>query len=693
MKRKAKHGPKLPATLAEKVGAKQPRHTKRKTLNASKAPASQPPKSQPPKSSREEEEAVQRKLLGKLGNTFNAGSDNLMDLAPARIDTTASSDDDDDDDGGAAFGESDSNDRLHKDRHGSALASQSSEKMQHQVESDPDASQLERELAQRSKSTKRTSSDGINAIQRIVKRCINTLGSSNIDVIVSRLTSAMQESGTEDVISCLCNEVPRCLSAGPRQGSNFIASLGTALACVASVSGDASAAARLLSCVTCTLHSARHHSDSASSYNCVCLLAVLFEAGLLGSWLIWDIADSFANELSETDVAQLLLLVRACGPTLREHDPSGFKAFLERHSYRIGELKAAGSLPTRARLLLDLLIDIKNNKWRGRGSGNSVPSLSQSHKKLVSRLSVHSSVGADISTARLDRLLNHSPDMRSHNDRVEGNQGHRCWWEMQLESSTDSTANDFHEITGREDYPSTEKLMRHAIGARDEHEELLDSLAEQQRLNAGSRREVFKAVANAEDYAHAAEGLQKLRLGKAGEAEAVRVIIELCAQEAKYNKFYELLLSHLATTHRPKATRRSITSAFCDQWRSLKSESSNRRAMHTGRLCGALIGRRSVRVSALKSAKLADPSLPKHADLHFKELVRTMLKRSGSEQSASIIGQHASSSENLRRDLSAFVSARILTSQPADNPLPERHTVARKAKALLQGLEIGLQAS
>lgn len=620
-------------------------------------------------SAKEEEEEYQQKLLNKLGNKLGSDIDNLMQLVPQ-----------------ATHDDTDDQENPNERNRGSNDA----------AEVDNEASKARDHVATKNTAQTQSTSDDV---KRLVKRCMNALGSANIDATVSKLATAMQIHGVHLVLDTLCTEVPRCLDAGPRQGSSFIASLGTATACCVSVTGDSNCAALLLACVVGTLQRARSKEDSATSYNCVCLLSVLFEARLVGPTLVWDIADSFVQSLSETDVAQLLLLVRACGPTLREHDPGGFKAFLERLSQKVGQLKADNQLPTRARLLLDLLIDIKNNKWRGRGAGNVVPSLSEAQKKLVSRLNVHSSVGADVSTARLQPLLscfeNEAQATRRRNSSTRRN-----WWEESGDAASGSgLQSDYMNRRSASDAGGTHSdLMRKAIGARDEHDEQLERFAEQQRLSAGSRRLVFKAVAGAEDYAHAAERLQKLKLGKTGEGEAIRAIVELCAQERRYNKFYELLLSHLATNFRPKSTRRSVAYAFEDIWRNLHKESSKRRALHTGRLCGSLIGRRSLGVITLKAAKLADPSLPTLADEHFHELITALLKRSGSEQNAQTIGQQASRNDKLRCDLSAFVSARVLPYGPsASAPYHKQHhpasssdAVAAKAQALLRGLEAGL---
>jgi hypothetical protein len=70
----------------------------------------------------------------------------------------------------------------------------------------------------------------------------------------------------------------------------------------------------------------------------------------------------------------------------------------------------------------------------------------------------------------------------------------------------------------------------------------LVQLAKQQRMNTDLRKNIFCVIMGAEDYMDAFEKLSKLSLSASNGREIVRVLIDCCAQEAKYNPYY----AHLA---------------------------------------------------------------------------------------------------------------------------------------------------
>lgn len=240
---------------------------------------------------------------------------------------------------------------------------------------------------------------------------------------------------------------------------------------------------------------------------------------------------------------------------------------------------------------------------------------------------------------------------------------------------------------------------KRAVGEGNEEEEELERKAGEQRLGTGSRKRVFRAIMGSEDYLHAAERFIKLGMGASAEKEAIRAIIELCAQERSYNRFYELLLSHLARHHRPKQTAKTIQFAMWDTWRDFSSShsgghgdgqesaASNRRASHLGTLFGSLLAEGALPITSLRAASLAEPDLPEPAPRHFSALVKALLSRSGSPQKchsllSKLVGKKGRV-DSLRRDLAAFFQARVLNDPSLQSRLLP---FARAASSALQGL-------
>jgi len=64
------------------------------------------------------------------------------------------------------------------------------------------------------------------------------------------------------------------------------------------------------------------------------------------------------------------------------------------------------------------------------------------------------------------------------------------------------------------------------------------------------KKQIFQTLMQAEDYLQAYENLTRLGLKKTQEREIVKVIVQCCCNEDRFNKFYLLLAKKLCQTDR-----------------------------------------------------------------------------------------------------------------------------------------------
>ena len=189
----------------------------------------------------------------------------------------------------------------------------------------------------------------------------------------------------------------------PRASERYCCALA---AFVAAASGElgpevgARFGARLLG----TLEEARAEGNARRASNCVAVFARLHVCGLFPSDPCWGLLGRFARDLAELDATLMLSLLRAAGAKFRSEDPVGMKRFVLDLQRRVADARerecdarasdapeedggedggtkkeegdenknkksvGGSSLTRRAGLMLDMVVDLKNNK-RTAGAG------------------------------------------------------------------------------------------------------------------------------------------------------------------------------------------------------------------------------------------------------------------------------------------------------------------------------------
>lgn len=83
-----------------------------------------------------------------------------------------------------------------------------------------------------------------------------------------------------------------------------------------------------------------------------------------GSKVIYSLLEHLKQKFSDGDVHLILLVLQTVGYQLRGDDGVGMKAFIESVHGKSATLRTNNALSQRARLMLELIVDIKNNRKR-----------------------------------------------------------------------------------------------------------------------------------------------------------------------------------------------------------------------------------------------------------------------------------------------------------------------------------------
>ena len=101
-----------------------------------------------------------------------------------------------------------------------------------------------------------------------------------------------------------------------------------------------------------------------------------------------------------------------------------------------------------------------------------------------------------------------------------------------------------------------------------EQKDYLEKLAVEQKFVTDLRKKIFMIIMNSEDYLDALQNLLKLKLNRKQSKDIAIVIVECCAQEENFNKFYAFLIEKL--TQIKKELKFTFQYAIWDQFNSRK---------------------------------------------------------------------------------------------------------------------------
>ncbi|WVN89168.1 uncharacterized protein L203_104384 [Cryptococcus depauperatus CBS 7841] len=267
--------------------------------------------------------------------------------------------------------------------------------------------------------------------------------------------------------------------------------------------------------------------------NLLTLVTELYNAQVIGSRLIYDLIHEFLEAggegdgvMGEREVEGLLKILRCSGDQLRTDDPASLKDIVN-----LVQEKTKGkeqSMTVRARFMIETLTNVKNGKVKSN-------TLSEAGNQAVARMKKYLT-----GLGRKRRLLAYEPLRIPLNDLLDADKRGK-WWLVGAAWS----GNPLVELREQRDvHKETMKKDQDKVEDEDFNQALLE-MARKQGINTDVRRGVFAVLMTSEDYMHACNRLNMLKLSSIQQREFVRIALHCCGLEKNYNPYYTLILSNL----------------------------------------------------------------------------------------------------------------------------------------------------
>lgn len=308
------------------------------------------------------------------------------------------------------------------------------------------------------------------------------------------------------------------------------------------------------------LHSIRESFNN----NQVSFLAYLYYFGVISDEIFKGFLTSYINDLSETKVEFLITSFNIAGFTLRKKNPNTLKDLLTAAQDRFKQMESPSN---RLKILIEILLDIKNNKKKQNSAEERLKFLKNWMKNSVIKQS-----------GIKDNEIN-----TNFEEIAKGK-----WRDL---------------LT-----PAFEKQTKKSFSNE------IEALAREQKMNTESRKQIFCLIMTAEDYMDAFAKLSNL---KKQERDIVRVIITCVGQESIYNKFYSLLAGQLCTAK--NSYKYSFQYALWDNLKEF-SEFSIRKISNTAKFFADLILGGNLSLSIIKAVNFDD------VDQHLSIFLRILLE-------------------------------------------------------------------
>lgn len=342
--------------------------------------------------------------------------------------------------------------------------------------------------------------------------------------------------------------------------------------------------------------------DSArETFNLLTLIAELYNAGVIGANLVYDLIRGFINTkngevMSERSVEGLLKILKCCGSQLRSDDPSSLKDIVT-----LVQEQTRGKdkeMTTRGRFMIETLVNLRSGKTKGLGAERDDVARM---RRFLSGL------------GKKRRLLAPEPlrvglaDLLSADSRGK-------WWLV----GAGWSGNPLVEHAAKAGTVKTKAKKN----TEAEDEEVMLELARKQGMNTDVRRSVFVVLLTSEDYLHATDRLNAFKLTATQEREFVRVALHCCGMEETYNPYYTLVLNNLCANSYDH--RFTLQYALWDLLRELGDGAvTESRVANTGKSIAFLIARGSVDLTILKAIEFTELGKPTRRFLDT--LLRTLV--------------------------------------------------------------------
>ncbi|XP_043577738.1 nucleolar MIF4G domain-containing protein 1 homolog isoform X2 [Bombus pyrosoma] len=249
--------------------------------------------------------------------------------------------------------------------------------------------------------------------------------------------------------------------------------------------------------------------------NIVLMISHLYNFKVFGYKLLYQILDKLMAKFTEKEIELILLILKTVGFSLRKDDPSALKEFIQSLQRKASHENGENS---RIKFMLEILLAIKNNNI------NKIPQYDPSHvehlKKVIKSVIRKGNIITQFNVSLMDLL--HADESGK-------------WWIIGSAWSGSSNVNDKGNAKEYDKLNFGTKILE---------------LAQKQRMNTDTRKNIFCILMTAEDYLDAFEKLHHLGLKNQQETEIIHVLMHCCLQENKFNPYYAILAQKLCEYNR-----------------------------------------------------------------------------------------------------------------------------------------------
>ncbi|BEI81480.1 hypothetical protein CcaverHIS002_0206400 [Cutaneotrichosporon cavernicola] len=445
-------------------------------------------------------------------------------------------------------------------------------------------------------------------LERKAQGLLNKLSEVNIESILTEVEKLFGEYSRNDVTATLTNQIILMIGSKTNLLDSFVVLYATLVGALHRVVGLEFGAHFVQTLVnkyndefarTAPTSTSADGDDAAKeAFNLLTLIAELFNAGVIGSQLVYDLVRGFIGEgegelMSERGVEGLLKILKCSGSQLRADDAASLKGIVSLVQERTrGRDK---EMTVRAKFMIETLGNLRSGKSKGLGTER--PDVTRMRKFL-------SGMG------KKRRLLAPEPLRVGLKDLLSADSRGK-WWLVGAGWSG-------NPLLERQPAKKAEKMDE-----RDrEDEEVLLELARKQGMNTDVRRSAFVVLLSSEDYVHACDRLHAFRLTQVQQRDFVRVALHCVGMETTYNPYYTLVLNNLCANSYDH--RFTLQYALWDLLRELADGGvDDTRASHVARALAFLIARGSVDLTIFKAVEFTDIS--KGTRKMLDSLLRTLL--------------------------------------------------------------------
>ncbi|KAJ9099690.1 hypothetical protein QFC20_005622 [Naganishia adeliensis] len=395
-------------------------------------------------------------------------------------------------------------------------------------------------------------------LERKLQGLLNKLSEANIESILNEIEALYRDHSRNSVTSTITDLVINLISDRANLLDSFVILYATLLAALYKVKGLEFGAHVIQTLVlkynalVNQLHGTAQEEEQAGKQplNMLTLIAELYNFQVISCRLIYDLIRGFIDTLVpqggvtgvEFPVEGLLKVLRASGSQLRTDDPSSLKDIVQ-----LVQQKTAGQeakMTTRAKFMVETLVNVKNNKMRAIPGGEIAAEATQKMKRFLGGLT------------KKRHILAHEPIRVTLDDLLNAETKGK-WWLVGAAWAGNPLVDRQKEIEASKATDDTRAKKKAKIAAAiedddeeldllgtDNHEELI-KLAKKQGMNTDIRRSIFIIMMTSDDYVHACDRLSALKFNETQQRDFVRVALHCCGVETRYNPYYTLILQNL----------------------------------------------------------------------------------------------------------------------------------------------------